>query len=298
MPCSVWPEMKKVDFAPSRSPMRVLLVAAVLVTSGALVACGDESTDPVGGEAIEHVHGLGVNPADGALFIATHSGLFRSSEGSAVARRVGESSQDTMGFTVVGPNRFLGSGHPGPGEGGPASLGLIESDDAGSSWRGISLAGEADFHVLRYAHQRIYAVNALTGLMMVSSDEGKTWAEHQPPAPVIDLAVDPSDPEHVIVSTEQGLAISDDDGESWRPLLDDVGLITWTESGRLYFVDAAGQVQSSDDAGKGWTELGSVGAQPGAFVATTDEELYAALVDGTVMTSTDGGISWKARSSQ
>jgi photosystem II stability/assembly factor-like uncharacterized protein len=288
----------KADSATSSSPVRVLLLAVMLVISGVLVACGGESADPGGGEAIEHVHGLGINPADGALFIATHSGLFRSPEGSTVADRVGESAQDTMGFTVVGADRFLGSGHPGPGEGGPASLGLIESDDAGSNWRGISLAGEADFHVLRYAHQRIYAVNALTGLLMVSSDEGKTWAERQPPGPVIDLAVDPDDRKRLIVSTERGLAISEDDGESWRPLLDEVGLITWTESGRLYLVDAAGQVQSSDDVGQAWAELGSIGGQPGALVSATDEELYAALVDGTVMASTDGGVSWKVRSSQ
>lgn len=133
---------------------------------------------------------------------------------------------------------------------------------------------------------------------MVSSDAGKTWAERQPPGPVIGLAVDPDDPERLIVSTERGLAISEDDGESWRPLLDEVGLITWTESGRLYLVDAAGQVQSSDDVGRTWAELGSIGGQPGAVVSETDEELYAALVDGTVMASTDGGTTWKSRSSQ
>jgi len=70
------------------------------------------------------------------------------------------------------------------------------------------------------------------------------------------------------------------------------------EGGRLYLVDAAGQVQSSDDVGQGWAELGSIGGQPGAVVSATDEELYAALVDGTVMASTDGGVSWKVRSSQ
>src|SRR5688572_23307408 len=44
-----------------------------------------------------HVHGLGVNPGDGALFIATHTGLYRTSEGSTKAERVGAGYQDTMG---------------------------------------------------------------------------------------------------------------------------------------------------------------------------------------------------------
>jgi len=30
-----------------------------------------------------HVHGLAINPADGALFIATHKGLYRIGQGSA-----------------------------------------------------------------------------------------------------------------------------------------------------------------------------------------------------------------------
>ena len=43
----------------------------------------------------------GVNPADGALFIATHTGLYRVEEGERKAERVGERYQDTMGFTLV-----------------------------------------------------------------------------------------------------------------------------------------------------------------------------------------------------
>ena len=57
------------------------------------------------------VHGLGLNPADGDLYTATHFGLFRVAA-DGVAERVGESLQDTMGFTVVGPDRFVASGHP------------------------------------------------------------------------------------------------------------------------------------------------------------------------------------------
>ncbi|MBA2522666.1 MAG: exo-alpha-sialidase, partial [Solirubrobacterales bacterium] len=133
------PETRPVKSTPR---LRPLLIAATLGASAVIAACGQESTDPVAGsEPIEHVHGLGINPADGALFIATHDGLFRSPEGSATAERVGESSQDTMGFTIVGPDRFLGSGHPGPGEDGQPNLGLIESGDAGLSWTGVSLAG-------------------------------------------------------------------------------------------------------------------------------------------------------------
>ncbi|MGH2838494.1 MAG: F510_1955 family glycosylhydrolase, partial [Thermoleophilaceae bacterium] len=81
---------------------------------------GGEPAEPPrlpGGPGIEdpgpiHVHGLGVNPADGALFIATHTGLYRAPDGELAAERVGDRYQDTMGFTVTGPDSFLGSGHP------------------------------------------------------------------------------------------------------------------------------------------------------------------------------------------
>src|SRR5687767_322438 len=82
-----------------------------------------------------HVHGLGVNPADRALFIATHTGMFRVPEGERRAKRVADRYQDTMGFTVVGPDRFLGSGHPDGREKLPPFLGLIESRDAGETWK-------------------------------------------------------------------------------------------------------------------------------------------------------------------
>jgi hypothetical protein len=136
-----------------------IIVASVVLwrsSDGGETFSGVPAADP--GPA--HVHGLGVNPADGALFIATHTGLYRVDEADQRAKRVGERFQDTMGFTIVGPNRFLGSGHPDINEAReknlPSLLGLIESIDSGETWQPISLLGEADFHVLRFAGERVY----------------------------------------------------------------------------------------------------------------------------------------------
>lgn len=275
---------------------RVLIAAAV--TSAVLAGCGgtndEESSTP--GETPIHVHGLGVNPADGAVFIATHEGVFRSAQGSERAERVGDELQDTMGFTVVGPDRFLASGHPPPGDAGPPHLGLIESTDGGQSWREVSLAGEADFHVLRSAADRIYAYNGLTGALMLSADGGRTWAERRPPAPMIDLAVDPSDPERIVASTERGLALSQDDGRSWRPLAGEVGLLAWPDEGALYLVDARGGVHVSREGDGRWSQVGNIDAQPAAFTAVTRRRLLAALGDGTILESVDAGASWDSRS--
>ena len=70
---------------PSRSdhPVR-LAVAALCAASLAIAAasgCADEDAAPSGDPGPIHVHGLGVNPADSSLYIATHTGLFRMRAG-------------------------------------------------------------------------------------------------------------------------------------------------------------------------------------------------------------------------
>jgi photosystem II stability/assembly factor-like uncharacterized protein len=276
------------------------VLALALAGMVALASCGGNGESSGNGSAAQlpgHIHGLGVNPSDGALFIATHSGLFRAPRGVREPARVDDQYQDTMGFSVIGPDRFIGSGHPALGEGGPPHLGLIESEDAGRSWESVSLAGEADFHVLRFAHGRVYGYNGLTGKLMLSDDLGRSWSERTPPAGVIDLAVDPDDPNRILASTERGLALSEDEGESWRPIEGEVGLLAWPESGSLYLVDAAGRVSMSADAGGMWRRIARIGGQPVALAAPGDSELYVGLPDGRVKQSLDGGASWRLRAS-
>lgn len=276
-------------------PPGVLAIAIGLVLGG----CGEDERETVAESAppIEHVHGLGVNPADGALFIATHDGLFRSAQAPPSASLVGEERQDTMGFTVVGPDRFLGSGHPAPGQDRPPNLGLIRSSDAGETWQEVSLGGEVDFHILRSAGDRVYGVDALTGRLLISDDQGRTWDERSPPPGVIDLAIDPADPERMLAATENGLQLSEDDGARWRPIASEVGLLAWAKPRSLFLIDAAGSVRTSDDGGKSWARAGSIGSQPAAFIAD-DSTLYAASVDGTLFESPDAGTTWDVRSSQ
>lgn len=280
-----------------RRPRALAGLALTALSLFALGGCGDEATDAessaLGAQGMAHVHGLGLNPADGDLYVATHSGLFRAAEGSAQLERVGESLQDTMGFTVVGPDQFLGSGHPAPGEPGPTSLGLIESGDGGETWEGISLSGEADFHILRFAGDRIYGYDALNNLLSVSEDGGKTRKVSAPPAPLIDLAVDPEDPERLLASSERGLSISTDSGKTWRPIDRQIGLLAWPTAGTVFLIDAGGSVQRADDPEAGWQPLGKIGGQPAALTAVDDRDLYAALADATLVRSTDGGVSWE-----
>lgn len=280
----------------------VLAVSAVAL---ALMRTGDAPSSPAsqdtsGEPGPVHVHGLGINPADGSLLIATHTGTYAVAAEEKRAHRIGDGFQDTMGFTVVGPDHFLGSGHPdvqGATEQNlPPHLGLIESRDGGETWQSVSLLGEADFHVLRVAEQRIYGYDASNDRLLVSRDGGRRWRELNRPAPLLDLAVDGADPLHLVASGQGGLYASVNEGRTWRLIARRLGFLAWPADDRLYLVDGRGAVVRSADAGRTWVRVGDVGGEPGAFLAVTARELYVALHDGTILQSRDGGRSWTTRS--
>lgn len=241
-----------------------------------------------------HVHGLGVNPADGAVFVASHNGLFRAARGEAQARPVGSSGKDVMGFSIVGPDRFLGSGHPGDSENLPSNLGLIVSSDAGQTFRPVSLLGEVDFHVLRGAGTRVYGSDSSSGRFLVSRDAGRTWKERRPPGDLIDLALDPRDPDRLIASTDSGLFASGDGGQTWRSLGKQIALVAWPAPDRLFLLDQEGKVAASSDGGRSFRPAGNVPGEPVAFMAA-GAELYVALADNRIMRSADGGATWSLR---
>ncbi len=285
-------------------------LAALVALSLAVAACGGDSSTVgaelgAGGEGaptpgdnkaeLEHIHGLGVDPGSDSLFVATHYGLFKSPKGQVKLQRVGESRQDVMGFSVVGPGRFIGSGHPDPSKDLPPNLGLIASSDAGRSFENVSLLGQADFHVLRASGRQVYGFDGASAKLMVSKDGGRKWTARTPPAGVFDLAISPADPRRIVASTEKGLFGSTNAGASWRPLAGDkAGLLAWTAPDNLVLIDATGQAAKSSDGGKNFTAVGGIPGPPSAFV-NDGEDLYAALSDGQIIQSTDGGATWAVR---
>ena len=282
----------------------LLLLVTVLAAATILAACGreeptvdaDRETVPdTETTSLEHIHGLGVLPEDGRLFIATHNGLFAAAQGETRPKRISEHTQDIMGFSVIDPNRFIGSGHPSLEQDLPPHLGLIESRDGGRTWETVSLLGEVDFHALENAGGKIYGYDGISGRLMVSEDGGRNWQRHSPPAAIFDLAIDPTNSSHVIAATEQGIFVSANEGRTWRALRQDLaGLLAWPRANELYALDSQGQVLVSDDGGREWQPQGTIDGQPVAFIAA-GADLYAALADGRVMRSNDGGDSWVVR---
>ena len=279
---------------------------AVLLTAALVGGCGGEDREPSRSGPVTsdpgpvHVHGLGVNPRDGALFIATHTGLFRAPVGRTQPKRVGDRFQDTMGFAVLGPDRFLGSGHPDGRDNLPPFLGLIASHDAGKSWKPVSMLGKVDFHVLETAGQTVYGFGSdwdtRNPVFMASTNGGRSWTELVAPEPLIDLAIDPADSRHLVASGEGGLYRSRDGGRGWRPLtMREAGMLVWTRPDRLFRVDRDGRVKLSADGAQSWDEVGSIDGQPAAFDRGAPGQLLAALHDGTVKQSSDDGRTWSVR---
>ena len=277
------------------------VVLVVLVVLGVVFLAtgsgGDEDASVAGAPSSGaasggHVHGLALVPGGDGVFIATHNGLFRTAGDGGAPVQVSAEAQDFMGFSVATSERLVASGHPAAGQDLPGAVGLIESRDGGRTWQPVSLLGEADFHVLRAAGERVYGFDGASGRFLASTDGGRTWQERELPAPMFDLAIAPDDPQRLLAATDQGRFASNDAGRSWRPAGEEIGLLAWSPSGRLYVVDVQGQVLGGTPGGA-LSRRGALPELPVAFMAAEDA-LYAALADGRVLRSADDGASWTA----
>jgi len=202
-----------------------------------------------------------------------------------------------MGFTVAGPDHFLGSGHPDFRDDLPPLLGLIESRDAGETWTPISLLGKVDFHALRIRGRFLVGYDATGGRVMISDDRGRSWHSARPPEPLGDLVVDPTSANRFLAAGESRLFVSPDGGRSWEQREQGTGLLAWPRRDRLYLLDGGGRLWLSRDGGRRWQGRGEIGGRAAALLAVSAEELYAATHDGEIKRSSDGGLRWTTRSS-
>ena len=283
----------------------LLAIVAVAIVVGAGVGwltTRDDNSAPrvaVDDPGVVHVHGLGVNPADSALFAATHTGLFRLDEDGDV-ERIAERYQDTMGFTVAGPDRFLASGHPDLRddelrvEGKPPLLGLIESTDAGRTWQVRSLLGDADLHTIVAIDDLLVAYDSTGERVLASTDGGRTWATRAEIG-LTDLAVDPADPNRMAAVDLDGAAqTSRDGGRSWTPDPSaPAGLVVlrWGANGLWAGAEDGTLYRTGSDGGR-WDEVRRFG---GAVEAILDDNggVYVAAEGSGIWVSPDAGRTWR-----
>ena len=225
------------------------------------------------------------------MYVGTHRGVFQLSEGQLPVL-VSDRVQDFMGFTVVGPDHFLAGGHPG--DESSASVGLIESTDAGATWTSRSLDGRADFHSLQARHGFVYGYDYghPTGEFMVTADL-EVW-DTRSHVGLGDFAVSPADPDVVVGVTARGVVRSQDGGRSFTaPAGPVLLLVSWAEDGALVGVTPCGVVHASGDGGLTWDTRGTLNGLAEAVEAISGREIYAAA-DGAVLVSEDGGRTFAA----
>ena len=173
----------------------------------------------------------------------------------------------------------------------------MESRDGGRNWSVLARFGIADLHVIRPAHARIYAVDAVLGGLLIGSQSGRRWIERSTPTETtLDLAVDPGDPRRLVLSDRNGLHRSEDQGRSWRQIASGSSpRLAWPAGGRLYRADADGRVFTSDDGGTSFELADLVEGEPAKLAPLGPRHLLLALGDATIMESVDGGANWKRR---
>jgi hypothetical protein len=289
----------------------VLRAGLVLLLVALLAGCGGEDSsgadapqlavpwvDPDGEPPI--IGSLSVNPADSSLLMGTNTGLFRIRDGAEPEKVTGElSTPDGSGQVsaalvaeYTGPDELIGSGHPAEGEALPPVLGLIRSGDDGRTWTSVSELGRSDFHALEQSGGRIAAALFGQSQVLVSEDDGRTWEPRTAPQPLVSLEIDPSDPDRWVGSTERGIFLSTDGGGSWRQQEPTPNVrFAWSDDGELFRIDPGGQLKVSTDGGERWEDRGSTGGEPHAL-AVAGGKVYAALLDGTVKASDDGGATF------
>ncbi|MBV7697344.1 F510_1955 family glycosylhydrolase [Streptomyces sp. TRM70350] len=267
--------------------------AAALTLALTVAACSDgkDGTDAsaASGTRVSHIHGLGLDPSDQRLYVATHEGVY-TSDADGDAQLVGDSKDDFMGFTVAGEKTFYASGHPASG----GNKGLIKSTDAGKTWTSLSLSGESDFHALDHAHGTVYGYDAANALLRTTKD-GTTWKDGAR-LEALDIAVSPNNPSLILATTAEGIARSTDGGRTFadgeEPVL---AFLSWKAADALYGIDQAGVLKRSSDGGATWKKVSTVpGGPPQALTAVGAEHLLAATQDG-VYESKDGGKTFRKR---
>lgn len=277
---------------------RQLAFAAVVI---GLVAWSTAPAMTMSLSEVSHIHGIAIDPADpSAVFLATHYGLYRGTS-NGTAEPVSTDRNDYMGFTPDPANqgRLFASGHP---EGG-GNMGVIFSDDHGTTWTQISTGanGPVDFHAMTVSRADPKTMYGLSGGIQVSRDSGASWTiVGAGPDRVIDLAASPTVPNVVYAGTVGGLMRSADAGQTWAligPANVATSMVEATADGSVYaFFAGGGLFMLSERDGK-WSALASSfgqgylvhmagdGADPNHLVAVTEAS--------AILESRDGGKTWE-----
>ena len=127
--------------------------------------------------------------------------------------------------------------------------------------------------------------------LLVSRDGGRSFLKRTAPGVALDADVDPARPDHIVITTDEGVFTSPNAGESWRQrdVLTGPAHLAWSRAGALFRIEAGGAVRVSENGGATWQERGNAGGSPSTVTIDRRGRLYAALPGARIMRSADGG---------
>lgn len=262
-------------------------------------------------------------------------GLFTTSDGGASWRTPehGPEEQRVLSVAVSPVHR---EGGISVAYAGTEPSNLYRSEDGGRTWQLLpalrELPSEPDWsfpprpwthHVrtiaLHPTDPESLTVGIELGGVMRSSDGGASWLDHNPQAhsDAHLLLTHLARPERIYEAAGQGIALSDDRGESWRRLEDaldrhyawaaavdpadpDLWYVSVSRSPFAAHGGGDGQARLLRTEGDGWSPIDRWGEEPHlrrmpyAMTALPDRprSLLIALRGGTLLLSEDAGDSW------
>ncbi len=282
----------------------------------ALAACGNAPSKADFGDQKNHIHSMVAVPGHpGMLLVATHYGLFRTTDGgqnwTKVMGDVGQLAANLMdtNLTVspVDPERvyveaITFSDLPKTNAG---TQGIYTSDDGGATWQLASaltnLPAASVYYMVAGAgsDKQLYAYFQGLGAqgLFESEDAGAHWQQlgTLPDTESLGLVVDPAKAGHLFVYSEDaGLSVSDDNGAHWQPVagIKD-GISRALLVGSMLYASGDDGTYVSQDGGAHFTltlpnitfsYLVSSTAHPTTAFGLTGTQLYI---------TTDGGQTWK-----
>jgi photosystem II stability/assembly factor-like uncharacterized protein len=252
---------------------------------------------PVGLPHTPDYHSLLVDGADpNRVLLGTHVGIYESMDGGRRWTFAGLEGDDAMNLVAISESTIWVAGH-----------GVLKrTTDAGAKWDDVRPDGLPGLDIHGFAADPrlqdgsvLYAAVAGEGLYR-SEDGGKTFDEVSRgvgPA-VYGLTVTAGG--RVFAAEERGVFGSDDQGRTWRLVLEQEGMIGVTaRPGEGDTILATGPgIFRSTDGGASWDKVQEIpeGAWPVAWAPSDPERAYVVGFDRKLYRSTDAGATWRVAS--
>ncbi len=288
-----------------------------LLLTGCSTAGGDTQSQPqavnvnVFGTAANHTHSLIALPKN-VLVLATHFGLFRSSDGGKHWALVAAGPNQGMmtnwlAASPLNQQRLYAMTFPAVGTALKGTLGLYTSADQGSTWKLAITSAQLgnDNFIVQPGNQspdQVYVyVNVLGAKgLKVSEDAGQhfTTSGTLPFGGIQGLFALPGVPGTLLAYGDEGVARSTDGGVHWDVIagMSQQAVFGLTTGGpnRPIYASADQGIYASQDGGKSFTLVHPGASYSSLTASPVDPQLLYGKTSSTIFRSTDGGHTWNS----